>query len=39
MGMGFSHITGPLQHQFKKNQTFSEMKQSGVPIQEQDLPF
>lgn len=38
-GWSFSHITGPLQHQFKKNQTFSEMKQSGVPIQEQDLPF
>ncbi|PFY70835.1 DUF669 domain-containing protein [Bacillus toyonensis] len=41
-GWGFSNITGPLQHQFKEKsdaQTFSEMKQSGVPIKDQDLPF
>lgn len=41
-GWGFSNSTGPLQHQFKKKsdaQTFLEMKQSGVPIQDQDLPF
>lgn len=41
-GWDVSKVAGPLQHQFKKKndaQTFSEIKQSGVPIKDQDLPF
>ncbi|OOR12028.1 hypothetical protein BW897_15320 [Bacillus cereus] len=41
-GWNPSKMTGPLQHQFKKNsdvQTFSEMKRSGMPIVDSDLPF
>ncbi|PGS83965.1 hypothetical protein COC69_01235 [Bacillus cereus] len=41
-GWEVSKVAGPLQHQFKKKsdaQTFSEMKQSGVEIKDEDLPF
>ncbi|MGQ8827046.1 DUF669 domain-containing protein [Bacillus sp. NA_146.1] len=37
-----SKVTGPLNHAFKsdsKNQTFSEMQQSGMTIKDEDLPF
>ncbi|PEP87754.1 DUF669 domain-containing protein [Bacillus toyonensis] len=41
-GWDVSNTVGPFQHQFKKKrdtQTFSEMKQSGIRMQDQDLPF